>query len=85
MPKIDFGSCYTKVQKNISDSTNDKTIIVLIERLNAQKKSSISYAFYHPTTGEKINAETICNEEVVVIKESVISQLNNTGKNMTSK
>ena len=84
MPKIDFGSCYTKVQKNISDSTNDKTIIVLIERLNAQKKSSISYAFYHPTTGEKINAETICNEEVVVIKESVISQLNNTGKNMTS-
>ena len=86
MPKIDFGSCYTKVQKNISDTTNDndKLIIALIERLNAQKKSTISYAFYHPTTGEKIDAETICKDEVVVIKENVISQLNNTGKNMTS-
>jgi len=84
MPKVDFGTCYTKVQKNISDTTNDKIIIVLIERLNAQTKSTISYAFYHPITGEKIDAETICKEEVVVIKENVLSQLNNTGKNMTS-
>jgi len=84
MPKIDFGSCFTKVQNNISDTTNDKIIIALIERFNPQKKSTISYAFYHPKTGEKIDAETICKEEVVVIKENVISQLNNTGKSMTS-
>ena len=84
MAKVDFGSCYTKVQKNISDTTNDKIVIVLIERFNAQKKSTISYAFYHPTTGEKIDAETICKEEVVVIKENVISQLNSTGLNLPS-
>ena len=84
MPKIDFGSCYTKVQKNISDTTSDKIVIVLIERFNAQKKSTISYAFYHPITGEKIDAETICKEEVVVIKENVISQLNSTGIDLPS-
>ena len=84
MTKVDFGSCYTKVQNNISDTTNDKIIIVLIERLNSQKKSTISYAFYHPTTGEKIDAETICKEEVVIVKENVISQLNNAGLNLSS-
>ena len=84
MPKIDFGSCYTKVQKNISDTTSDKIVVVLIERFNAQKKSTISYAFYHPTTGEKIDAETICKEEVVVIKENVISQINSTGLDLSS-
>ena len=84
MAKVDFGSCYTKVQKNISDTTNDKIVIVLIERFNAQKKSTISYAFYHPATGEKIDAETICKEEVVVIKENVISQLNSTGLDLPS-
>ena len=84
MPKIDFGSCYTKVQKNISDTTSDKIVIVLIERFNAQKKSTISYAFYHPITGEKIDAETICKEEVVVIKENVISQLNSSGIDLPS-
>jgi hypothetical protein len=84
LAKIDFGSCYTKVQKNISDTTNDKIVIVLFERINAQKKSTISYAFYHPNTGEKIDAETICKEDVVVIKESVLSQLNSSGINLPS-
>ena len=84
MAKVDFGSCYTKVQKNISETTNDKIVIVLIERIKSQKNSSISYAFYHPTTGEKIDAETICKEEVVIIKENVISQLNSTGIDLPS-
>jgi len=84
MPKIDFGNCYSKVKGNISQTTNDSIIIALVERSNGQKKSSISYTFYHPKTGEKIDADSICKDEKVVIKESVLNQLNNSETNLTS-
>ena len=84
MPKIDFGNCYSKIQKNLSPPTNDKIIISIIEKLNGNKKSSISYSFYHPETGEKINSESICKDEEVIIKESVLSQLNNSKVDINS-
>ena len=69
MPKIDFGSGYTKVLKNLNPQTNDKIIIALIEKINEKKESTISYSFYHPITGEKINAGNICKEEKVIVTE----------------
>jgi hypothetical protein len=73
MPKVDFGDCYNKVQDNLEPPTEDNIIIAIIKRENGQKKSTISYNFYHPVTGEKIDADTICKDEEIVIKESVLS------------
>ena len=83
MPKVDFGECYSKVQKAINPISK-KIIIGLIEKLNGQKKSTISYFFYHPITGEKLDVDTICKEEEIVIKENLISQLNTSSVDLNS-
>ena len=84
MPKVDFGDCYTKIQEKLDPPTDDKIIIALVEKVNGEKKSSISFTFYHPQTGEKIDAERICKDEEVEVKESVLSQLNNTNVDLNS-
>ena len=84
MPKIDFGSCYSKIKVNLSLTTDDSIIIALIEKSNEQKKSSISYAFYHPETGDKIDADSICKNEQVIIKESVLNKLSNSEVDLNS-
>jgi len=84
IPKIDFGNCYVKVQQHLDPPSNDSIIIALIEKANDQKKSSISYFFYHPVTGKRLDAENICKDEEVTIKESVLSQLNNSNVDLNS-
>ena len=64
--------------------SSDSIIVALVERANGQKKSTTSYSFYHPTTGLKIDAETICKDEEIIVKESVLAQLNNTDLNLDS-
>ena len=83
-PKVDFGNCYIKLQQNLDPPSNDSIIISLIEKKNDQKNSSISYFFYHPVTGEKLDAETICKDEEITIKESVLSQLINSKVDINS-
>ena len=84
MPKIDFGKCYEKVLDSIVPKINGNLIVGLVEKANGQKKSSISYSFYHPETGNKIDADTICKDEEVEIKESVLNQLNNSDIDLNS-
>ena len=84
VPKIDFGSCYLKVQENLSPPTKNKIVVSLIEKLSSGKKATTSYFFYHPDTGEKIDADTICKDEEIVVKESVISQLNHSKVDLES-
>ena len=83
MAKADFGDCYTKVQNNLDPPSNQSLVVALIERENGAKKSN-SFFFYHPVTGEKLDVDTICKDEEVVIKESVISQLNNSEVDLNS-
>ena len=83
MPKIDFGECYTKVQQSISP-INQKVIIGLIEKLKGSKQSTITYFFYHPITGEKLKVDTLCKDEEVIIKESILSQLNTSAVDLNS-
>ena len=83
-PKIDFGTCYTKVSNNLNPPSNDSLVIALIEKINEQKQSSIFYSFYHPITGEKIDASNICKDDGVMITESVLIQLNNSNVDMDS-
>lgn len=81
MPKIDFGSCYTKLQKNIT--TNKKLIIALIEKIKGKgQKNAVSFYFYHPETGEKLDSENICKDDEIVIRQNIISQLNNSDSSL---
>ena len=84
MPKIDFGKCYEKVLDSIVPKINGNLIVGLFERGKGQNKPSISYFFYHPETGEKIDADTICKDEEIEIKESVLNQLNNSDVDLNS-
>ena len=84
MPKFDFGECYSKVIECLNPPTNDKIIIALVEKANGQKKSTTSFSFYHPETGEKLDVDNICKDEDVIVKESVLSQLNNSEINLES-
>ena len=85
MPKIDFAACYSKVQDSLKkEESNKKIIIALVEKLNKGQKSKISYFFYHPTTGEKLDPDSICKEEEIVIRENVVSVLNNSNVDVKS-
>ena len=70
-PVIDFGDCYGKVQKNYSIS--DYLIVALIEKYNSKGVGNpvTSYSFFHPKTGEKLDAENICKDDVIVVKENL--------------
>ena len=81
-PKVDFYSCFKKVSEKLNPPTTDNIIVLLIEKLNPQKKSTTIYSFYHPITGEKLDIGNICSEEQVIVKQSVISQLNNSNVNL---
>ena len=83
MPKVDFGSCFNKVIQNLDPPTNDNIIIALIEKLTFKKKLT-TFLFYHPITGEKIDIGTICSDEQVTVKESVLYQLNNSNIDLES-
>ena len=82
--KVDFGSCYIKVQNSLDSSINDKIIIALIEKSNGNNPSTTSYFFYNPKTGEKLDVEKICQNEQIVIKKNVLSQLNNSEVDLES-
>ena len=81
--KVDFQECYSKVKESIKP-IEEELIIGLVERLYNQKNSQISYYFYHPITGEKLDVDTICKEEEIIIKKDVISQLNSSTNNLYS-
>jgi len=60
MPTIDFGDCYLKVKNNISSTTDKNLVIAIIKRTVKEGKSTTSYYFYHPETGDKLDSKTLC-------------------------
>ena len=76
--KFDLDSCLEKVKSGLY--LNDNIIIALLERNNGNGiQSSTKFFFYHPTTGEKIEINDYCKDDEVIVKENVLSQLNNSG------
>ena len=73
MSKVNFQDCYTKV-KNTYNIRED-LVITVVENKNTNNPSS-SYSFFHPKSGEKLDAENICKDEVIVVKENLTTILN---------
>lgn len=83
LPEIDFGACYTKVQDSIK--INTPLIVAIVEKYSDKKSNPItSYSFYNPINGTKLDSETLCKEEVIVVKENLKSLLNDSVPNMDS-
>ena len=74
--KIDFESCYNKVKGNLNG--NDNIIIAIVERFNSKGQSTSIFYLYHPDTGEKINIESVCADDTIIVKTNIMDQLNNT-------
>ena len=72
MPNVDFKSCYTKVQ-NAYNITED-LIIAIVDKKELSNPTTF-YSFYHPKSGLKLDAETICKDEVIEVKENLNSIL----------
>ena len=54
-------------------------IIAVVDKLN-QNNPSTFYSFFHPTTGEKLNAD-ICKNDTITIEENLLSFLNENDTN----
>ena len=73
VPEIDFKDCYIKVQNAYNIQTD--LVIVIVERLEISNPLTF-YSFYHPISGEKLNADEICANDIVVVKENLNALLN---------
>lgn len=78
-PVVDFGDCYRKVQ-NETGLLNNSLIVVLLKKLDIKTgRTSSSYSLYNPTDGSKLDAATICKDEEIVVEESVLDILEESG------
>ena len=81
MPKIDFGDCYNKVKD--TEKIQDNLIIAVVD-IQSQNNPITSYSFYHPKTGQKLDAATICKDEVIIVEENIMTLLNENNSNYQS-
>ena len=73
MTKVDFKDCYDKVKQEYG--INDDLVITVVDKKNVNNPTSY-YSFFHPKTGEKLDAENICKDETIVVKENLNTILN---------
>ena len=68
MPLINFQNCYKKIQEfyNITQ----ELIIAIVDHLE-QNNPNTSYSIYHPISGEKLDAATICKNETISVIENL--------------
>ena len=69
MPKVDFKDCYDKVKT--SYGIEEDLIISIISRTNTQTY----YSFFHPLSGRKLDAETICQNETIAVTQNLTAKL----------
>ena len=78
IPIVNFGNCFEKIKK--VHNINEDLIISVVDKLN-QNNPTTFYSFFHPTTGEKLNAESICKNTTIIIEENLLSFLNENDTN----
>ena len=66
MPDVDFQSCYDKVKTKYGIDQN-LIIVIVKDIVNAKSFQS----FYHPLSGFKLDADEVCKNETIVVKESL--------------
>ena len=68
IPKVDFKECYKKVQ--IAYNIEDDLVISLVDKKEIYNPKTF-YSFYHPLSGEKLDADKICVNDSIIVKENL--------------
>ena len=71
--KVDFNVCYEKVKSTYN--IEGDLVISVVDKKSTNNPSSY-YSFFHPRTGKKLDAENICKNETIVVKENLTTILN---------
>ena len=66
---IDLGSCYNKIQSFYN--TTEELIISIMNIKSNENKPVTLYEVFEPKNGNKINIEKICENQAIIIKESI--------------
>ena len=78
IPDIDFGECYEEVKKEYNITEN--LIISVIDK-KVNNNPSTFYLFFHPITGVKLEVGDICQNKSIIMKENLLSMLDENNKN----
>ena len=84
-PEINFGGCYEKVLNNYK--IDGFLIIAIITKIIKGKKTSsrsLSYSLFDPKDGKELETDTICENEVIIMKETFLNKLEESDVNMTT-
>ena len=73
MSKVDFQGCYEKVKTQYH--IEEDLITTVVDKKSSNNPTSY-YSFFHPKSGEKLDAENICKGEVIKVKENLTTILN---------
>ena len=74
MPSIIFESCYNKVKEAYNI---DQDLIVAVADKKILNNPITFFSFYHPVSGEKLESESICNDDDKIIVEENLYELLN--------
>ena len=72
MPKVDFKECYDKVKRTYH--INEDLIIAIIDKKDKNKDQTY-FSFFHPLSGQKLDAEEICKDETIKVTQNLTSIL----------
>ena len=78
MPKVDFKDCYDKVKG--AYRINEDLIIVIIDK-KEKNKDQTYFSFFHPLSGQKLDAEEICKDETIEVTQNLTSRLSEENEN----
>ena len=78
MPSVDFKECYTKVQQAYNITQN--LVVAIVDKLGENNPTTL-YSFYHPISGEKLDAKTICQGISITVTENIYSLLDESSQN----
>ena len=74
-PEIIFGECEVNVKQYYN--INENLIVAIVDKNidGKDERKMISYGLYSPSTGNKLNSDEICNDDKLVILESLSFKL----------
>ena len=71
VPTIDFGECYEKIK--LTNGISDDLVIAILDKYIEKGNPITSYLLFNPKNGEKINANEICKNDTIIIKENILT------------
>ena len=82
IPEIDFGVCEEKIKNNYKIDENLIIAIIIKKADGINYSTSISYSFYEPELGDKIESKEICEDDNIIIVNNMLYKLDSNTINL---